>query len=280
MSLIWVNRRIFRDRAAPSLLFLAVFSLLFPILVSSCQRAEAPDPVGVTLETPDGLRLSAWRYDPGVEQPPGLILVHRRGATAAVWAPFAERARQAGYQVVAMDLRGHGESRQQAAGALDYREFGPPDWSGVLQDIEAARACLLAAGADPENIFIAGEGLGGGLALQYTVQNADIQGVVLVSPGLDEVGIDTAALIQQLTDRPCVVLWSEGDAYAAAAAATLIRLAPAHLESHAYPGAAHGTDLFSVSDQAMGQILVWLKQIRTPQPGAGLDFEGPTPRKS
>lgn len=260
-------------------LVLAV-TLLWAALLPGCHRTQSESITEVELKTPDGLRLSGRLFVPHRKHPPSLILVHRLGASGEDWYPFAERAQQSGYMSIAIDLRGHGNSRAQTDGFLDYRAFTDAIWSEALQDIEAARARLLDAGADPENMFIAGEAIGASLALQYAVDHDDIQGVILVSPGLDYKGMDAAELIQRFTRRPCLLLWSEGDAYAAGAADTLQRLAPGNTEVHAYQGAAHGTDLFDVSPQANGQVMVWLDQMLALPAGVPAPDSAPESQKS
>lgn len=239
------------------------FASCLALVAAGCRGGggEAPATAEVTLETTDGLRIAARRYTPRQENPPGLILVHRPGADGDNWTPFAERAQQAGYLVISPDLRGHGDSREQAGEMLDYRRFDAAAWADTQHDIGAARAHLLEAGADPANLFVAGEALGATLALQFAVANPDIQGVILLSPGLEDKGMDTAALIGDYARRPGLLVWAQGDAYAASAASTLQRRAPGHREAHSYAGASQGTNIFSTAPHAMGQILVWLDQM-------------------
>jgi len=238
-------------------------------MVAGCrERTPSVDMRPVELVAKDGVRIAGQLYTPDRTSPPGIILVHRLGSRGESWAPFARRARQAGYLALAVDLRGHGASTAGPNTTLDYRRFGEADWRAALQDLEAARDALLAAGADPDNLFIAGEALGASLALQYAIAQDDIQGAILVSPGLDYKGFDLADLVIQFEERPTLLISSEGDALAATTVATLERVAAGHLEVHAYGGAAHGTDIFTLNPHAAGQSLVWLDQMlaTTPSP--------------
>lgn len=236
--------------------------------LAGCGRRVRQESRDQTLVASDGVSLSARVYIPTKSGPPGLVLVHRQGATATHWEPLAVRAQQSGYLVVAFDLRGHGNSRDANETPLDFRRFNDTQWQGVLLDIDAAVGALMAAGADPNNLFIAGEGLGASLALQYAVGHPEIQGVVMLSPGLDYHGIAAEPLLAQLAHRPALLVWSEGDAYAASSGAVLKSTAPGHVETHTYAGTAHGTDLLATSPQSIGQIVVWLNQM--------LDTDGTT----
>jgi hypothetical protein len=92
----------------------------------------------------------------------------------------------------------------------------------------------------------------------------------MLSPGLDGHGIAAEPLLARLAQRPTLLVWAEGDAYAASSGSTLKAMAPGHVESHTYPGTAHGTDIFATSPQSMGQIVVWLNQMRSnPNSAAG-----------
>ncbi len=237
---------------------LVLFLVLFLAACGQRARLEERDQV---IKTSDGVSLPARIYRPVQAHPPGLVLVHRKGGSATRWEPLAVRAQQSGYLVVTFDLRGHGDSRNSAGQPMDYKRFTPEDWQKVQLDIDAALQAILETGADPENLFIAGEALGASLALQYAVQNRAVQGVVMLSPGLDYGGIAAEALLEQLAQRPTLLVWAEGDAHAASSAGTLKAMAPGHIETHTYPGTAHGTDIFATSPQSMGQIVVWLNQM-------------------
>ncbi|HXV43516.1 MAG TPA: alpha/beta hydrolase, partial [Anaerolineae bacterium] len=62
----------------------------------------------ITLTTGDGLKLSAW-YVPGSKSA-AIIIVHGIHANRAYMIPQAVILTQAGYQLLLLDLRGHGLS--------------------------------------------------------------------------------------------------------------------------------------------------------------------------
>ena len=232
-------------------------------LLSACGARSRLEARTQNIVTSDGVKLQARLYLPDQTNPPGLILVHRQGANAAHWEPLAVRAQQSGYLVVALNLRGHAGSLDAKGQAMDFKRFGVADWQKVLLDIDAGKRALLDAGADPANLFIVGEGLGASLALQYVTGDPEIQGLVMISPGLDYQGIAAEPLVAELARRPTLLIWAEGDAYAASSGGTLKSIAPGHVEVHTYSGTSHGTDLFATSPQSMGQIVVWLDQMRS-----------------
>lgn len=245
----------------PALFFFSAVLLFSASLLVSCGKRARLEDRAETLHASDGITLPAHLFVPTRPNAPGLILVHRLGANATLWEPLAVRAQQSGYLVVTFDLRGHGASRDAQGLPMDYKSFTDSNWHTVLHDIDAAKKLLLDAGADPNNLFVGGEGLGASLALQYAAAHPDMQGLVMLSPALNDHGIDAEPLLAALAERPTLLVWSEGDAYAASSGSTLKAIAPGHVESHTYPGTAHGTDIFATSVQAVGQIVVWLDQM-------------------
>jgi alpha-beta hydrolase superfamily lysophospholipase len=110
----------------------------------------------------DGLAYTLWR--PDTEPWGGLVVIHGAGSRKENHADFAHAARDAGLAVVALDLRGHGES----AGALDDR---------VLDDIAAVAALL------PDGVPLAtrGSSLGGYLAIT-AAERVGARAVVAICP--------------------------------------------------------------------------------------------------
>lgn len=210
------------------------------------------------LTTKDGLAISATLYTVPKPAPPALILVHMLGSDRHSWAAFASRAEKAGYLCAAIDLRGHGDRVGEGGRTRSYRTFTQDDWYAALNDIAAAKDLLLRKGADPENLAVVGASIGANLALNYAVEDPAIQAIVLISPGLDYHGIATEPAMRSYVKRPSLLVTAEGDAYAAASAQTLKRIAPAFCELREYPGAAHGTNLINASDEVVDQILYWL----------------------
>lgn len=243
--------------------FSAIIALLLAALgAAGCHSRPQSSESARTLTSSDGVSLAAHCYRPRGEKPPGIILVHGAGQDRHVWSAFAVEAQQWGYLVVTLDLRGHGDSRTSTAGPLDFRNFDEAAWQAMTLDIDAAFVELRAQGANPDDLFLAGEGFGANLALKYAVEHRDIQGVVLLSAGADYHGLKAIPTMEMLATRPALLLWGERDDYAASCGAALEQRAPGHLEVRVYPGTAQGADLFTTSPEAMGQVLVWLDQMR------------------
>jgi pimeloyl-ACP methyl ester carboxylesterase len=221
------------------------------------------------LRTDDGLTLAATLRRPERANPPGIVLVHRYGAGQGSWDALAETLRQAGFMTIAFDLRGHGASRTGGDGKpLDHKNIqsGFGGWTAALADLRAAVAALVAAGADPNNLAVAGEELGASLALKQALADPSMQAVVMLSPGLELRGLGVEDDIRRLKDCPVLIVTSENEAYSASSSATLKAAAPTYSEIQHYSGAALGTDIFAFHPNAMNQIVDWLRPIIDPKP--------------
>lgn len=193
--------------------------------------------------------LSATLY-PALEQPsPGLLLLHDRPGDRGDWVLFATRAQQAGYTCLAPDL---GWSIDASA---------PLDRSALSGRIGASLERLREAGASPERVGIVGAGVGANLALEYAAENREIRAVALASPGMEYAGFRADKALSAYGRKPVFFLTGTGDAYSAQSARQLQEMAKGFAELREYPGAAHGTDIFTTSENASAQLLDWLDTV-------------------
>ena len=78
----------------------------------------------------NGLRLHYLRWREGGERGP-IIMNHATGFLAALWQPIAERLAAAGYEAIAYDARGHGDSDKPDPSDENYH------WQRFVDDLEA-----------------------------------------------------------------------------------------------------------------------------------------------
>jgi len=99
---------------------------------------------------------------------PPAVLLHGTGLCAQTWTPIAE-ALSSQFRVLAMDLRGHGDSDKPQ---------GQYQWVQVAGDLPAFVDAL-----GLENILLVGHSRGGGVAVFGGAQRAErVAGLVLVEP--------------------------------------------------------------------------------------------------
>jgi hypothetical protein len=140
--------------------------LYFPV------RGSAPAPPGVEdvwFDSADGERLHGWWVAAAPPKLGQVLFCSGNAGSVADRLPYAQLLAAAGFDVLLFDYRGYG------------RSSGRPSEEGTYADARAAREALLArpdAGAG--RLLVAGESLGGAVALKLAVEHPPA-GVLLQS---------------------------------------------------------------------------------------------------
>jgi pimeloyl-ACP methyl ester carboxylesterase len=205
----------------------------------------------VTLTASDGLELKGTFYK-GEEDAPGVVLLHMLGRNRGDWEPFARALQKEDYNVLALDLRGHGESDG------NWQVFSETDFNNMVLDAAASKAFLEEAGV--QEIGFIGASIGANIALMYGAEDETVRCVVLLSPGLDYRGVKTAGTAAAYGDRPLLIIASEEDEYAASSARSLYDEARGDREIKILFRAGHGTQMFK-DPRLEPMILNWLKGV-------------------
>jgi acetyl esterase/lipase len=225
-----------------------VFLLLVVILFSvSCKREQSNDANSsyreFNLENVDGSPLKGRLYTPSSNRnrPPGLILLHMAGSSVDSWHSFAEMALGKGYMSIAIT---------QQTPRKD-----------TVHDVSIAKNYLVDQGAHPSNLFIVGAGVGANVGLTYAQSDLEIQGIVLISPGLTLNDLPILSIVENNSKRPMLFMASEGDSYSHSSVITLQEIAPVYAELKTYLGSVRGTDLLDAHPAAGVGILEWIEPI-------------------
>lgn len=229
----------------------------------------------ITFETQDGVRIVGNFFQGRTSGAPAVLLLHMMPALKESWDEFAGKlaaaskeaslalgGRDAGFQVLAIDLRGHGESTSIKDGrTLDFSIFSDKEHQDSILDVEAGREWLMKKGVPAEKIFIGGASIGANLALQYVAEHSEAPAAFLLSPGLDYMDIKTDLLMQGLKENQKVFLAAaEDDLYSAQTVNTLNEIGKSQKILKLYISGGHGTSLFSSRPELMEEIINWLKQ--------------------
>jgi len=215
----------------------------------------------VNFKTTDNILIAADFYPASSTAAKGALLVHMMPADRTSWRDFAPQLVAQGYNVLAIDLRGHGES---AGGPAGYRRFSDDQHQKSIADLDAGRAFLESKGVRRENLVLIGASIGANLVLQYLAENPEVRQAVLLSPGFDYRGIQTQPLMTNLKEgQRLFLVGSDDDSQSSAAVLnTLARQAPSGVEAQVlvYQKAGHGTNMFGKESPDLAQALIsWLK---------------------
>jgi alpha-beta hydrolase superfamily lysophospholipase len=212
-------------------------------------RAEGRD---VFLRAADGTSLAAALYEPAQRPAPAVVLLHMLTRTRADWDATAERLRQAGFVVLALDLRGHGGSAGSPApsGAVD----------AFIEDAHAALAYVKSRpGVVSGRVGIAGASLGASLAAMVASVDPSVQSLALLSPALDYRGLKCEAAMRKYGDRAVFLIAAAGDPYAVRSVKQLAT-GGSHREVFVTDVTGHGTVLLSRYPPLMDQLVDWFRR--------------------
>ncbi len=153
----------------------------------------APRPV--SLPASDGLVLrGTWHPS---DRPTGraVLLLHEMCGNRGAWAPFLDGLRAAGVSVLAVDLRGFGETG------------GKMDWDAEVADARAWLGWMRAQrGVSADRVGVMGESLGAKLALAVCSRDPACRAAVALSPYGEVAAADV-----DFRDRAVFLVGTRGD---------------------------------------------------------------------
>lgn len=199
------------------------------------------------------------------EEDKAVILLHMMPATKESWNELAERLNKKGWHVLAIDLRGHGESvnfRYDHTGEdISYKDFTDKEHQQSFEDVRGARNFLKREGVSLAHVYVGGASIGANLALQYMHEFNDVPGVFLLSPGLNYKGIETKPLIEAVPHKERVLLVAaEDDTYSAQTVKELAKVADISQNMKIFESGGHGTTLFETHSELLDDIIAWLEK--------------------
>ena len=231
------------------------FATLLAIGASGAMAATSQE---VSLRTDDGVVIAGALYLPG-RPGPGIVLVHALSRTHEDWGTVASRLADAGFVVLAIDLRGHGASGPLPEGTtLD-------DLTPMMADVRAARAFLASRReAVPGRVGIAGASIGANLAILTAAADPTVRSLALLSPGIDYRGLRPEAAIKKYGDRPALIIASQEDNYATGSARQLAVAGAGPgigiRDLRILNGAGHGTAMLARQPDLASSLVDWFRR--------------------
>lgn len=263
---------------------LLTLALLWP-LMGGCDRfrAQPPPPrpravlpTAVSLPaTTDGWVLAATLTE-GEQRDRAVVLVHQLASDRREWEPLLHRLRAApAVTTLAVDLRGHGDSLRGPMGeGVQWTRFGTDSaaWGGVVRDVQAAVSYLAQLGVS--RVVLVGSSLGASACVGATVGEGRVDGLVLLSPGLNYHGLEVrpgfaAFLRAPSATRRALILGTAGDPPAAEAVPALTALGGGKVESELFAGERrHGVSLCNAHPARWDRVESFVRtslDLRRPQ---------------
>jgi dienelactone hydrolase len=169
-------------------------------------------PQRVSYKTPDGVQIVADYYPPKTPAEKGApvaIMLHQYPSTRGSWAPLVPFFHEAGYAVLAPDLRGHGESIEPRSKNLEEgrKAQSPRHYRAAYQDVLGAYEWLRGRKeADLSRLALIGSSIGSSIALDYAARDKSVDVVVCLSPGPNYFGVDSRRHIASYGKRPVLLI--------------------------------------------------------------------------
>lgn len=199
---------------------------------------------------------------------PLVMLLHGLNGSHQDWHALPEHLVKAGYAVVAIDMRGHGDSTQKKTGGrMSWRIFKKNDWDQMPRDIDRVRRYIVKNEdeefdhIDATHMALIGSKLGANAALISGDRDSDetIKAMVLISPGLNYKGLETSFAIVHYRN-PIFILTSHEDLYAVESSELLYRWALGAKAIQMYKNVGDGTDMLRIEPKINDTIVKWLER--------------------
>lgn len=172
-----------------------------------------------------------------------VLLLHELYTNRSSWTPLVQPLLDAGFKVLAVDLRGYGKTK------------GKINWKNAQGDT-VAWADWLKAQAGVQSIALVGSSMGANLALNGCAAISGCVGAVAISPGLNYFGVKTKDAVT--AGFPALIVYADRDTYPKTDVPKMQELGSDHLEILLYSGRTHGMGLFKEHDDLAGAIVNWL----------------------
>lgn len=165
-----------------------IIILALGFAVSASAASSSPEQK-VSFRTKDGWTIVGL-YRPPKKHGTVLVLAHGVAASKAEWAGFTQRLAAQGVGTLAIDLRGHDESKKGPPGAGDYTTFDAAgEWPLAVADLDAAVEWLKAKGVPDAKIALGGASIGANLASVEAAARPKTPFLLLLSAGPDYRGV-------------------------------------------------------------------------------------------
>ena len=208
----------------------------------------------MSIHTDDGVTL-AGAWDAQVPAAPAVLLVHSYMRSHADWDVVAGRLHEAGFAVLAIDLRGHGAS----VGSIPSDSLQP-----FTRDVKAAVDWLKRQpDVVPTHIGIAGLNLGTTLAIIEAGADSAVRSLALVSPASEFRGLHADQAMRSFAARSGAALLVAGalDPYASRSAKQLAEITPGVRDLRIVENvSANGRALLADQPDLAGALVDWFRR--------------------
>ncbi|MBU0670645.1 MAG: alpha/beta fold hydrolase [Patescibacteria group bacterium] len=202
--------------------------------------------------TEDDMKIAATYYPSlGTVSDRGVVLVHSAGTDRREWVDLAQKLQNNGYEVITMDLRGHGLSEG------NLKKFTEADYQKMEFDLREAFEYLGDLKEDMR-IAVIGSSLGANVGLKTAAQDDRVQALILLSPAKDYLGVKVSKKIQRYKND-LLIIFSQKDELSANDSKELFEKSKSeNKEEWEIEKNAHGAEMFEKEEGLEDRMMEWL----------------------
>ena len=242
--------------------------LLLP-LAAGAEETRRQLSLPVSFETSDGFVLNGDLTSAADTNAPVAILLHMYRSNRRAWAPLVPELVSAGFTVLAIDQRAHGESQQRRGERVDVASIPRADLGklvrGGVRDVRAAAGYLDRQGLATDRIVLIGASYGCSVSLLSAEQLEKVRALVLLSPGTNYFGVDVLEAASRF-EGPILVVAAEDDRRSVESARVIAARHRGAGDLEIYDSGGHGTRLFAPRPQLKRRIVEFAAKAVEPVP--------------
>lgn len=215
----------------------------------------------VRFKTEDGLEIAGNYFPAEKNDAPAVVMLHMMPETKESWNGFAKKVNREGFQCLAIDLRGHGESQ---GGPMGSKSFSDEEHQATINDVVGAISFFIDKGISVEKISLVGASIGANLAIVFQSENPKLKATVALSPGLNYRGVEIEHAAKVLKEEQSIFLVAGGsnDEYSTETVLKIFDLLKCNNKKKVIlENSGHGTAIFGSEPGLEQEIIDWLKEI-------------------
>jgi pimeloyl-ACP methyl ester carboxylesterase len=224
--------------------------------IAGSSALEPADNAGPTIRTYDMVELRAsFELPRGAAAPiPAVLLLHGYGEDRSVWNSLRSELLSRGWAVMALDLRGHGQSANKNGRPMQASEEWRMSSHDFPVDIDPALDWLKAQPrVNNSKLVVIGSDIGANLALIASGRFPEVRTVVAINPKLNE-SMAMAGSAQDFTPRSALIVSSD---QAEGTRVLESVKAPNRIMALSGPG---GTAKWAGEKQVVDAVFQWLRE--------------------
>ena len=206
----------------------------------------------LTFVTEDELNIAATYYpSTGTISDQGVVLVHSLESDRSEWVDLAQDLQNSGFEVITLDLRGHGLSDGK------LKKFQKGDFNKMEYDVREAFEYLEDINSEIK-ISVIGSSLGANVGLKTAAQDNRVQSLVLLSPAIEYKEVKVDKKIQQYIN-PLLIVSSKNDKESYQDSGQLFENSESEQkEFWELEKAGHGSKMLEREEGLQERIIEWL----------------------